>query len=82
MIARDPSGLYDMREAATLAGVSVRTIRSWREKGYLDRQGLGADGRPLFTAEAVRAAEQRARAKGIETSGVDPRLLRRPPVAA
>ena len=76
MIARDPSGLLDMREAAALAGVSVRTIRSWRDKGYLDRQGLGGDGRPLFTAAAVRAAEQLARAKGIAASGIDPRQLR------
>lgn len=81
MIARDPSGMLDMREAATLAGVSVRTIRSWREKGYLARQGIGDRGQPLFTAEAVRAAEQLARAKGIQASGIDPRLLRQRPAA-
>lgn len=81
MIARDPSGMLDMREAGTLAGVSVRTIRSWREKGYLARSGIGDRGNPLFTAESVRAAEQLARSKGIQASGIDPRLLRQRPAA-
>jgi DNA-binding transcriptional MerR regulator len=79
MIARDPSGLYDTREAATLAGVTARTIRSWREKGYLARTGIGDRNQALFSAAAVRHAEGLARDKGIATTGIDPRLLRKPP---
>jgi hypothetical protein len=82
MIARDPSGLYDTREAAALAGVSARTIRSWRDKGYLARAGIGDRNQALFTAEAVRNAERTARQHGIAASGVDPRLLRKPPPLA
>lgn len=39
-------------------------------------QGLDEKNRPLHTREAVRAAERRVRANGIEASGIDPRQLR------
>lgn len=84
MIPAHPSGMLTTREAATLVRVSPVTIRAWRRLGYLDKQGLDERGYPLHTAEAVRAAEQLVRQHGIEASGIDPRLLRRPapPVAA
>jgi len=70
-------GLLTTPEAARLAGVSAATIRKWRQRGWLAPQGLDEHGRPLHTREAVRAAEQRVRANGLRTSGIDPRRLRR-----
>jgi hypothetical protein len=81
MVAAHPSGLYNTRESALLAGVQPPTIRDWRRKKYLVAQGLDERGYPLHTAAAIRAAEQLARAKGIEASGVDPRQLRLRPAA-
>jgi DNA-binding transcriptional MerR regulator len=76
MVAADPSGLYNTAEAARLVGVSPPTVRSWRRKEYLVPQGLDEHGYPLHAAEAIRAAAEKARAKGIEASGIDPRQLR------
>lgn len=70
-------GLLSTPEAARLVGVRPATIRSWRNRGYLVAQGQSELGRPLHTREAVRDAERRVRAKGLETSGIDPRQLRR-----
>lgn len=75
-------GLYGTPQLALLLGVSASTIRSWRSRGWLKRQGLDERGRPLHTAEAGRAAERLVREHGIEASGVDPRLLRKPQRAA
>lgn len=77
-----PDGYLTTPEAARLAGVDASTIRKWRERGWLAPQGLSERGWPLHTAEAVRAAEQLVRQHGIEASGVDPRLLRKPPPLA
>ena len=82
MVPAHPSGLLTTREAATLIGVQPVTIRAWRRLGYLDKQGLDERGYPMHTAEAVRAAEQLVRQHGIQASGVDPRLLRKPPPLA
>lgn len=76
MIPAHPSGLLSTAEAAKLAGVKPVTIRLWRARGWLDRQGLDERGYPLHSADAVRAAEKLVRGHGIEASGVDPRQLR------
>jgi len=71
-------GYLTTAEAARLAGVSVNTIYTWRNRGYLVAQGLSERGYPLHTREAVRAAERRVRENGIQASGIDPRQLRTP----
>ncbi len=76
VIASRPDGYLTTREAARLAGVEPVTIRQWRNRGWLARQGLDERGYPLHTAEAVRAAEQLVRQHGIQASGIDPRQLR------
>lgn len=69
-------GLLTTPEAARLVGVSAATIRSWRNRGWLEPQGLDERGRPLHTPEAVRAAERQVRGNGLRASGIDPRHLR------
>jgi transposase-like protein len=77
MRPRRGDGYLTTAEAARLAGVSVNTIYSWRNRGHLAAQGLDENGRPLHTPEAVRAAERRVRENGLAASGIDPRRLRR-----
>lgn len=74
-------GLLTTAEAARLAGVSVNTIYSWRNRGHLVPQGLDERNRPLHTREAVRAAERLVRENGLQASGIDPRQLRNRPAA-
>ena len=74
--ARD-DGFLTTAEAAQMAGVAEVTIRQWRKRGRLPVQGYDERGRPLHSAQAVRAAEGLVRRNGIRKSGVDPRLLRR-----
>jgi DNA-binding transcriptional MerR regulator len=69
-------GYLTTAESARLAGVSVNTIYSWRHRGYLVAQGLDERNRPLHSREAVRAAEEKARANGLAFSGIDPRQTR------
>lgn len=76
MRPRRGDGLLTTAEAALLAGVSVNTIYSWRNRGHLVAQGLDERGYPLHTREAVRAAEKLVRENGIAASGIDPRRLR------
>jgi DNA-binding transcriptional MerR regulator len=80
MHPRRGDGLLTTSEAARLAGVSVNTIYSWRNRGHLAPQGLDERNRPLHTREAVRAAERRVRDNGLAASGIDPRKLRKPPL--
>jgi uncharacterized protein YjcR len=68
--------MFSTPQLATLLGVSPATIRSWRKRGWLKRQGLDERGNPLHTAEAGRAAEKLVVRHGIEASGVNPRRLR------
>lgn len=72
-------GMLTTAEAAQMVGVSPVTIRQWRNRGWLDKQGLDERGYPLHTREAVRAAERRVRENGLAASGIDPRRLRKPP---
>jgi len=76
MTPRHPSGMLSTPEAARLLGVRPATIRSWRNRGWLARQGLDERGHPLHTPEALAAAEKLVRRHGLESSGVDPRRLR------
>lgn len=76
MVPAHPSGMLSTPELARALGVSPATIRSWRNRGRLARQGLDEHGNPLHTLEAGRAAEQLVRRNGIEASGIDPRQLR------
>lgn len=71
-------GFLTTPEAARLVGVQPVTIRKWRRLGRIVEQGRDEKGYPLYTREAVRAAERQVRQNGIEASGVDPRQLRRP----
>lgn len=77
MVPARADGFLTTPEAARLAGVAPVTIRQWRKRGHLVAQGLDERGRPLHTREAVRAAEMRVHERGLETSGIDPRQLRR-----
>jgi DNA-binding transcriptional MerR regulator len=69
-------GLLTTPQAARMVGVNPATIRSWRKRGWLQRQGLDERGHPLHTRQAVRDAERLVRENGLRTSGVDPRALR------
>lgn len=81
MAPRRADGYLTTAEAATLAGVSVNTIYTWRNRGHLVAQGLDERGRPLHTREAVREAERQVRKNGLQASGIDPRRLRKRPAA-
>lgn len=69
-------GMLNTEESGRLVGVPPHLIRKWRQRGWLQRQGLDERGRPLHTREAVRAAEKLVRENGIEKTGIDPRHLR------
>jgi transposase-like protein len=70
-------GYYTTAEAGRLVGVPPATIRKWRQRGWLQTQGLDERGRPLHTREAVVAAEKQVTENGLKTSGINPRQLRR-----
>ena len=76
MIPAHPSGMLSTAEAARLIGVKPVTIRQWRNRGWLAKQGLDEHRYPLHTVEAVLAADRLVREHGIELSGIDPRQLR------
>lgn len=82
MLPSRPDGYLTTPELARLLGVSPSTVRSWRKRGWLARQGIDERGRPLHTAEAGRAAERLVRQHGLGASGIDPRLLRKAAVQA
>jgi DNA-binding transcriptional MerR regulator len=69
-------GFFSTPESARLLGVRPSTIRKWRQRGWLQPQGLDERGNPLHTREALWAADALVRANGLRTSGTDPRQLR------
>jgi len=77
MLPARGDGLLTTPQLARLLGVSPATVRSWRNRGWLAKQGLDERGHPLHTPEAGRAAEKLVREHGLQASGVDPRLLRK-----
>lgn len=78
MLPSRADGYLTTTEAAAMVGVGPWLIRKWRQRGWLVPQGHDERGRPLHTAEAVWAAEQKVREHGLGTSGIDPRLIRAP----
>ena len=70
-------GLLNTARAARLVGVDPSTLSKWRERGHITPDGLDERGRPLYRRDTVLAAEQEVRERGIATSGIDPRRLRR-----
>ncbi len=76
MLPTRGDGLLTTPQLARMLGVSPSTVRSWRKRGWLARQGIDERGNPLHTAEAGRATERLVREHGLEQTGVDPRLLR------
>jgi len=72
-----PDGFLTTPEAARLVGVKPVTIRRWRALGRITEQGRDEKGYPLYSPQAVRAAEQRVRENGLQWSGIDPRQLRK-----
>jgi uncharacterized protein YjcR len=77
VIATRGDGMLSTAQSAQLVGVSPATIRSWRTRGWLERQGLDERGWPLHTREAVRAADRQVRQNGLNTPVGDPRRRRR-----
>ena len=75
-------GMLTTADAARLAGGTPEMIRKWRQRGWLQAQGLDERDRPLHTPEAVREAERIVRENALKTSGVDPRKQRGRPRAA
>jgi hypothetical protein len=73
----DDGFLLTTREAAKLIGVEASTIRQWRKRGQLVPQGLDERGYPLHSPQAVRDAEKKVRKRGLDSSNIDPRLLRK-----
>lgn len=64
VITTDADSLVTTFEAAELAGVTVETVRQWRKRGYVDRdghrcflevRGLDEHGWPMFNAGEVLA---------------------------
>jgi hypothetical protein len=64
VVTTDADSLVTTAQAAELAGVKVETVRQWRKRGYLDRDGVrqqlavrGIDehGWPMFNAGEVLA---------------------------
>jgi hypothetical protein len=70
------SGMLNTAESADFLKVRATTIRQWRFKGWLEKQGLDERNRPLHTVQALREAEALVTRHGIEASGVNPRTLR------
>lgn len=70
-------GLLTTAQAAKLAGIAPGTMRCWASRGWISPAGLDERGHPLYKAADVRQAEREVRERGIATSGIDPRRLRR-----
>jgi MerR HTH family regulatory protein len=75
---RRGDGLLTASAAASMVGVTPRTIRIWRDRELLGVAGRNERGWELFDRRAVRKAEMLAREQGMEALGTDPRKLRKP----
>jgi DNA-binding transcriptional MerR regulator len=75
-------GFLTTVEAARLVGVDPSTISKWRKRGNIEPDGLDERKRPLYRRETVMVAELEVRQHGLDTSGIDPRRLRKTRVAA
>jgi hypothetical protein len=67
LIPDDVNTLVTTAGAATIAGVSVATIRSWRLRGHLDVAGLTETGRPMYRWIDVAKAERHTRDRARRT---------------
>jgi hypothetical protein len=54
-----PDMLLTRSEAAEVARVSKERIRGWERAGHLEREGLNADGQPLYKAVEVAKAQHK-----------------------
>lgn len=62
LVTTDAKSMVTTADAAELAGVDVETVRQWRRRGYVSREGirrhlqtrgLTEEGRPMFLASEV-----------------------------
>lgn len=69
-------GLLTTAQAAILVGVAPGTIRSWASRKRLMAAGLDERGHPLYSREAVRAAESLVTRNSLRTRHINPRTER------
>lgn len=62
-IAPDLDDLIGSTRAANLVGVTVETIKKWRQRGHLETKGLDERGRPMYRWIDVVRAELATRDK-------------------
>jgi MerR HTH family regulatory protein len=77
MLPARGDGLLTTAEAARRIRVDPSTISQWRKRGHIHPDGLDERERPLYRPETVIAAELLVRQRGLETTGIDPRRLRK-----
>jgi DNA-binding transcriptional MerR regulator len=53
--------LITSTEAASIAGVTVSTIRTWKERGLISPAGLDERNRPLYRLADIAQAERKTR---------------------
>lgn len=62
-LAPDLEEMISSTRAANLVGVSVETIKKWRQRGHLEMKGLDERGRPMYRWIDVVRAERATRDK-------------------
>ena len=77
MIPTRGDGLLTTRQAARRVGVAPGTFRCWASRGFISPRGLDERGYPLYAEPDAVRAEAAVRERGIATTGIDPRRLRR-----
>jgi hypothetical protein len=50
VVITSPDMLLTRAQAAEVAGVTVERIRTWERRGHLEREGVDANGLPLYAA--------------------------------
>jgi len=53
--------LINSTDAAAIAGVSVSTIRTWKDRGLIQAAGLDERNRPLYRLADIARAERQTR---------------------